>query len=125
MGSNASSISPQSIASLLMAPQSNVANNGNEPSLTNDETAEDFDVDEIFPDFNAEPKQKKKKTQKEKEKEEETKKEDIFGDDEPDLEAQNNHKKAWKKLEFVENATVATEQELQQNAIVPAPISKS
>merc|ERR1712048_1155246 len=46
-------------------------------------------------------------------------------EDEMDLEAQNAHKKAWKKMEFVENASVATEQELQKISFAPAPKSTS
>merc|ERR1712228_713090 len=104
----------QSNSSMLTAPISN----GAEPSLTNDESAQ-YDVDEIFPDFN------NKQQQQNEEKEDAQSKDIQFDDeDEPDLEAQNAHKKAWKSLEFIENASIASEQELQKVALGPAPKSK-
>eukprot|EP00483_Globobulimina_turgida_P008013 UN08029 len=83
--------------SLLTAPISNI-NNNNTPSQT--EAEAEFDVDEIFPDFNQDDNDKKEDDKKE---------EILFDENEIDLESQNQHKKAWKKLEFSENATIASE----------------
>merc|ERR1712129_592062 len=109
-----------SMNGMLNAPISN----GAEPSLTNEESAQ-YDVDQIFPDFNGDSKV-------ETEQEEQTTtatvtSDDITFDDEdvPDLEAQNAHKKAWKSLQFVENAKVATDQDLQKVSFGPAPPSKA
>jgi len=104
--------------SMLTAPVSN----GAESTFTNDESAQ-YDVDEIFPDFN----NNKDDEENAEKKEDDAEPQEIeFNDeDEPDLEAQNAHKKAWKSLQFVENASIATEQELAKVALVPAPMSKS
>merc|ERR1712003_315447 len=61
----------------------------------------------------------------ETEQEEQTAADEINFDDEDvqDLEAQNAHKKAWKSLQFVENAKVATDQDLQKVSFGPAPTS--
>jgi len=106
-----------SMNGMLNAPISN----GAEPSQ---ESAQ-YDVDQIFPDFNGDSKV-------ETEQEEQTTTatvtaDDITFDDEdvPDLEAQNAHKKAWKSLQFVENAKVATDQDLQKVSFGPAPPSKA
>merc|ERR1712176_1472620 len=104
-----------SMNGMLNAPISN----GAEPSQ---ESAQ-YDVDQIFPDFNGDSKV-------ETEQQEQTATttvtaDDITFDDEDvqDLEAQNAHKKAWKSLQFVENAKVATDQGLQKVSFGPAPTS--
>jgi len=70
------------------------------------------------------------KNKKEVERESETKSGDVEFDDEEmaaamEMEQQEKAKKVWKNLEFVEEATIASETELKSMAITPAPTSRT
>merc|ERR1712130_96690 len=67
----------------------------------------------------------KSKGKESKKKVEETKSADIEFDDEDvaSFEQQEKAKKVWKNLEFVEEATIASDAQLKGMAITPAPMS--
>ena len=149
-------LQPSSIIGGVIAPISN--------TITNNNNTPEFNVDEIFPDFNPEKKendnnnkdkkkkkitktkqQKQQKQQKPKQEQQEqqeqeqetiekkeisnggnTENDEIIIDDQDNIELQQEKQKAaWKKMQFEENAQIASEQELQSNLITPAPKKKS
>eukprot|EP01083_Nonionella_stella_P306250 1071832_1 len=120
-GINSNGIAPgsgsigRSLAPMTNPAVRNEASFGNEPEL---------DIDAIFPDFNED-------NTTEHDKECQMFVEQLISHgyyiqsekDEMNLKAHNKYKKAWKKLEFVENATIASEQELAQNVMAAPPSS--
>lgn len=139
--------SPQSLPSLLAPMQQGVnAPASNEPSLTN-EADGGYDVGALFPDFGGdqpaqapptEPTQPQTQPTRQRAQQSaqpqtqpsDSKTDEVEFDAEElaEVEAQQHAEKAkkvWKNLEFVENATIASEKELEMNAIVPAPMSKT